>query len=293
MAGVSGRGKVRRPSQGHSVPPHKASQSGGVPHKASQSEGVPSQSGAVQDNPFLKGLPASAKQVTSQPNPRPSDNPFLKGLSQPGDDTFDSAFPPIRSTTLPLSSAPAPSDHSSASEQLVNPFLGSRSFSSGAPHNKPSVAFDPNITTTNPQVLSKRRLPSYSEVAGAHAQSRPHNSTQQQYAESRPTQQQYAESRPHNSTQQQYAESRPHNSTQQQYAESRPHNSTQQQYAESRPHNSTQHLKTLHVKSIPDELNNSEILRTHFAQFGQVKLLKSFPAKKYATVEFASRVSSF
>lgn len=52
-----------------------------------------------------------------------------------------------------------------------------------------------------------------------------------------------------------------------------------------------ENLKTLHIKDIPDELNNSEVLRTHFAKFGSVKLLKCFPIRKYATVEFATRVS--
>ncbi len=51
-------------------------------------------------------------------------------------------------------------------------------------------------------------------------------------------------------------------------------------------------LKTLHVKGIPNELNTSEVLRSHFAQYGQVKLLKCFPAKMFATVEFASRVNT-
>lgn len=52
-------------------------------------------------------------------------------------------------------------------------------------------------------------------------------------------------------------------------------------------------LKTLHIKGIPNELNTSEILRSHFAKFGQVKLLKCFPAKMFATVEFASRVNYY
>ena len=50
-------------------------------------------------------------------------------------------------------------------------------------------------------------------------------------------------------------------------------------------------LTVLHVKGIPDELNNSSVLRKHFSQFGHVKLLKCFPSKKFATVEYSTRVS--
>lgn len=50
-------------------------------------------------------------------------------------------------------------------------------------------------------------------------------------------------------------------------------------------------LTTLHVKGIPGELNQSDILRNHFSKFGHVKLLKCFPAKMFATVEFSTRVS--
>ena len=49
--------------------------------------------------------------------------------------------------------------------------------------------------------------------------------------------------------------------------------------------------KALHVKRIPEELNNQVILMKHFSQFGQVVQLKCNSYKRYATVEFASRVS--
>ena len=197
-----------------------------------------SQSGSqsVQDNPFLSGLSAT-KRANSQPNAPISDNPFLKQLSKvPPSNTSVDAFPPLgRSTTLPVSST-------QTDQPLSNPFLDSlktHAFSIGkitvqTSQNKPRVAFDPSITDTGePRVQQKQRVPSYSEVAAAHAHGKPPNIRPQQYA----------------------------------------------------------NLKTLHVKNIPDELNNSETLRSHFSQFGQVTLLKSFPAKKFATVEFASRVS--
>jgi len=48
--------------------------------------------------------------------------------------------------------------------------------------------------------------------------------------------------------------------------------------------------KTLHVKGIPEELNNPVTLKKHFSQFGEVAKLKSYPQKRYATVEFVERV---
>ena len=48
--------------------------------------------------------------------------------------------------------------------------------------------------------------------------------------------------------------------------------------------------KALHVKGIPEELNDWGILMQHFSQFGQVVQLKCNSYKRYATVEFASRV---
>ena len=49
--------------------------------------------------------------------------------------------------------------------------------------------------------------------------------------------------------------------------------------------------KALHVKGIPEELNNQATLMKHFSQFGEVVQLKCNSYKRYATVEFASRVS--
>lgn len=49
--------------------------------------------------------------------------------------------------------------------------------------------------------------------------------------------------------------------------------------------------KALHVKGISEELNNRVTLLKHFSQFGQVVQLKCSSYKRYATVEFASRVS--
>ena len=48
--------------------------------------------------------------------------------------------------------------------------------------------------------------------------------------------------------------------------------------------------KALHVKGIPEELNNPVTLKKHFSQFGEVARLRSNPQKLYATVEFANRV---
>ena len=46
----------------------------------------------------------------------------------------------------------------------------------------------------------------------------------------------------------------------------------------------------LHVKGIPDELNNPIFLKKHFSRFGPVKDIKCNPNKLYATVEFEMRV---
>ena len=49
-------------------------------------------------------------------------------------------------------------------------------------------------------------------------------------------------------------------------------------------------VKTLHLKNVPEHLNNPPTLRKHFSQFGEISLLNCQPAKRYATVAFTTRV---
>ena len=49
--------------------------------------------------------------------------------------------------------------------------------------------------------------------------------------------------------------------------------------------------KTLHLKNIPEHLNNPPSLRRHFSQFGEIVVLGCQPGKRYATVGFSTRVS--
>ena len=46
----------------------------------------------------------------------------------------------------------------------------------------------------------------------------------------------------------------------------------------------------LHLKNVPDELNNKTFLSAHLGKFGKIKALKCFPEKRYATVEYYLRV---
>ena len=133
---------------------------------------------------------------------------------------------------------------------------------------QPRVSFDPSLTRPEPVRSTGPRLLSYSEVAALHA------GRQGRGGRVYPPQQGRGD--------------RTH--TPQQGRGDRTH--TPQQGRGDRTH-LPQHanLKTLHVKGIPDELNTNAVLRKHFTQFGEVKLLKCFPSKKYATVEFATRVS--
>ena len=47
----------------------------------------------------------------------------------------------------------------------------------------------------------------------------------------------------------------------------------------------------LHVKGIPDELNNQPFLGKHFSRFGKVTKLNCYPNKRFATVVYALKVS--
>lgn len=47
---------------------------------------------------------------------------------------------------------------------------------------------------------------------------------------------------------------------------------------------------TLHVKGVPDELNNQAFMEKHFSRFGPLKAVECHPQKKYATVTFRNKV---
>jgi hypothetical protein len=47
---------------------------------------------------------------------------------------------------------------------------------------------------------------------------------------------------------------------------------------------------TLHVKGVPDELNNQAFMEKHFSRFGPLKSVECHPQKKYATVIFRNKV---
>ena len=47
---------------------------------------------------------------------------------------------------------------------------------------------------------------------------------------------------------------------------------------------------TLHVKGVPDELNNDAFMEKHFSRFGPLKSVVCHPQKKYATVSFQNKV---
>ena len=47
---------------------------------------------------------------------------------------------------------------------------------------------------------------------------------------------------------------------------------------------------TLHVKGVPDELNNQAFVEKHFSRFGPLKAVECHPQKKYATVTFRNKV---
>lgn len=47
---------------------------------------------------------------------------------------------------------------------------------------------------------------------------------------------------------------------------------------------------TLHVKGVPDELNNQAFMEKHFSRFGPLKAVECHPQKKYATVTFQNKV---
>ena len=53
-----------------------------------------------------------------------------------------------------------------------------------------------------------------------------------------------------------------------------------------------QSQKTLHLKNLPEHVNNPHILRKHFSQIGEITVLDCQPGKRYATVGFITRVSS-
>lgn len=47
---------------------------------------------------------------------------------------------------------------------------------------------------------------------------------------------------------------------------------------------------TLHVKGVPDELNNQAFMEKHFSRFGPLKAVECHPQKKYVTVTFRNKV---
>ena len=49
--------------------------------------------------------------------------------------------------------------------------------------------------------------------------------------------------------------------------------------------------KTLHLKNVPEHVNNPPTLRKHFSQFGEIVVLDCQPGKRFATVGFTTRVS--
>ena len=48
---------------------------------------------------------------------------------------------------------------------------------------------------------------------------------------------------------------------------------------------------TLHVKGVPDKLNNESFMEKHFSRFGPLKAIECNPQKKYATVTFQDKVT--
>ncbi len=46
----------------------------------------------------------------------------------------------------------------------------------------------------------------------------------------------------------------------------------------------------LHLKGVPDDLNNHPFLQNHFSTFGPVESIECFPQKRWAKVTFKRRV---
>ena len=57
------------------------------------------------------------------------------------------------------------------------------------------------------------------------------------------------------------------------------------------PFSSAGNNRTLHLKGVPREINNEQILRQHFERFGEVESIKCHPAKMFAQVTLTTRVS--
>ena len=49
---------------------------------------------------------------------------------------------------------------------------------------------------------------------------------------------------------------------------------------------------SLHIKGVPDNLNNETFLHEHFSRFGPVLSINCHPEKRFADVHFKTRVSS-
>ncbi len=50
--------------------------------------------------------------------------------------------------------------------------------------------------------------------------------------------------------------------------------------------------RSLHLKGVPDDLNNHPFLVSHFSKFGHVESVECFPQKRWAKVTFKKRVSA-
>lgn len=48
---------------------------------------------------------------------------------------------------------------------------------------------------------------------------------------------------------------------------------------------------SIHLKGVPDNVNNESFLLEHFEKFGSVRNVECHPEKKYADVHFRTKVS--
>ena len=220
----------------------------------------------VNDNPFLKGLSSENQQKSSA---QTLDNPFLKGLSRPQQphppppsyDSFITNESDGQSSTHPLAPSLPPyiahgPDSASSGGRQPNPFLAS---------SRPSDTNSRGIPVLTTEREEKEPSSQQPRVSFDPSLTRPESTRSTQ-----PRMLSYSEVAALHTRSVMGPRGRGGRVT---------HPPQQANY------------KTLHVKGIPDELNTNAVLRTHFAQFGEVKLLKCFPSKKYATVEFVTNVS--
>ena len=266
-----------------------------------------STSGVVQsteNNPFLKGLPSTRDEaetnvgkedVPSQPTI--SGNPFLSGLASkqppPGYSESTSGDAPNRHPPPPTYDTFL--DGSTQPPQAGNERTNISSFIAPGPDYEPS---DDAKKPLNP-FLAKSRFPKSQSHSTApetrsiqvHTTIRSDGQQGETVGFDVPMSSLQASTMPHSAIK---TTEQTHLPT---YSETVAHGS-QMMVNKPRAGGSTraplpQHanMTVLHVKGIPDEMNNSAVLRKHFSQYGHVKLLKCFPAKKFATVEYSNRVS--